>query len=897
MKKNWIASVLLLGTWMAGCLMGSASASPAWGVETLPESSVSGQNQETEYRLESYLQAGPLSFRLPAFHQEKDINGKAFDMAALFAYPAFEKEMDPFFRVKAGDVLDWRGLDYEWKEVGADEELAYGVSDSNWNAWVLTSFALRTPLYDKASLELAFAPAFELYMDGKKVMSQMQAQDTNRPSSHKAVLKLEPGYHQFMLKALYTSETVDSKLEVTFKASADLALGPEVQEYYDLHHYLDGAVVAAPQLSASGKYFKLAFTQSNPEAEKYETVYRIYRTSDVKAGSYPAPVCELSGISGLAFAGKVDKYAYMKREGSTVRIYAGELGQPASLVYETKESLSGFAWDPQGRYMILSVTTQGKQPENGLKNIIDPMDQWPYYRMRTTLSMLDLASETRVPLTYGYLSTDLMDISLDGRYLLFTTIEVADTMRQYTYQRVYRMDLEDFETEELYGSYFQHSASFSPDGSRLLVMGSERIFTDPMQPGVSVPCQEEDCFIPNDYDVNAFIYDIATGEAELISDDFAPSFQRAVWESTGQYIYLYADDRDEVNLFSYRVSDGTFARVPAQVQVVSGMDVCDNGLLYVGSSIDKPSRAYWVKGSAAKNEFASSKGLKNTFCVAYPQQAEMEQVAQGANRDWSYLNAFGDTIEATYYLPPDFDATKKYPCIVYYYGGTTPTPKAIAVRYPKTVWASEGYVVLVLQPSGAIGYGREFAAKHVNDWGKIVADEIVMGVKQFCQEHPFVDASRLGCIGASYGGFTTQLLQTRTDIFAAAISHAGISSISSYWGEGYWGYLYGSTANAFSFPWNRKDIFVDQSPLFNADKIHTPLLLLHGTADVNVPIGESYQMFKALRLLGRPVAMVTVAGEDHGIVDYAKRVDWEKTILAWFEKYLKGNPAWWSDLY
>jgi hypothetical protein len=160
-----------------------------------------------------------------------------------------------------------------------------------------------------------------------------------------------------------------------------------------------------------------------------------------------------------------------------------------------------------------------------------------------------------------------------------------------------------------------------------------------------------------------------------------------------------------------------------------------------------------------------------------------------------------------------------------------------------------------------------------------------------------VDAQRVGCMGASYGGFTTMYLQTRTDIFACAISHAGISSISSYWGEGYWGYSYSTNASAHAFPWNRKDIYVDQSPLFNADKVKTPMLLLHGTADVNVPTGESIQFYTALKLLGKDVELVLIKNADHAVVDYNQRIIWGNTIMAYFAKYLKDEPAWWENMY
>ena len=143
----------------------------------------------------------------------------------------------------------------------------------------------------------------------------------------------------------------------------------------------------------------------------------------------------------------------------------------------------------------------------------------------------------------------------------------------------------------------------------------------------------------------------------------------------------------------------------------------------------------------------------------------------------------------------------------------------------------------------------------------------------------------------------TMYLQTQTGIFSAAIAHAGISSISSYWGQGYWGYLYSSVASANSFPWNNKKLYVDHSPLFNADKVNTPILLLHGTVDTNVPAGESIQFYTALKLLGKPVELVEIEGQNHHITDYKKRIRWQKTILAWFDKYLKHNNDWWKYLY
>ncbi|MFH0946589.1 MAG: prolyl oligopeptidase family serine peptidase [Planctomycetota bacterium] len=92
-------------------------------------------------------------------------------------------------------------------------------------------------------------------------------------------------------------------------------------------------------------------------------------------------------------------------------------------------------------------------------------------------------------------------------------------------------------------------------------------------------------------------------------------------------------------------------------------------------------------------------------------------------------------------------------------------------------------------------------------------------------------------------------------------------------------------------------MYVEQSPLFHADRIHTPLLLLHGDSDTNVPVGESEQLYTALRVLGREVEFLKFSGQNHHILTYPIRKLWMKSILAWFDWRLKGQKDWWDDLY
>lgn len=102
---------------------------------------------------------------------------------------------------------------------------------------------------------------------------------------------------------------------------------------------------------------------------------------------------------------------------------------------------------------------------------------------------------------------------------------------------------------------------------------------------------------------------------------------------------------------------------------------------------------------------------------------------------------------------------------------------------------------------------------------------------------------------------------------------------------------------ANSYPWSHPDLYVKQSPLFNAHKVNTPILFVHGDSDKNVPVGESIQMFTALKLLGKETAMVLVTGQDHHIKEYGQRIQWQNTIWAWFAKWLQDDPTWWDTLY
>jgi dipeptidyl aminopeptidase/acylaminoacyl peptidase len=534
-----------------------------------------------------------------------------------------------------------------------------------------------------------------------------------------------------------------------------------------------------------------------------------------------------------------------------------------SLFYTTKETLT--------------ISNPG-----GLKRLIGIDDRQSQYRERSYLYRYFFDTGLTQQLTFGRQSASLNDVSNDMQYLLFSVSEEDLSQRPFRTSTLYRLNLETMERDTIWKDQrYAYSAQFSPDGRQLLIHGAPEAFN-----GIGLNIKPGQ--IANSYDTQSFVMQLENREVIPVTKTFDPSISAQEWNPLDNNIYYRVEEGDRVNIYRYTTRDASFEKLPLKEEVIRSFHIASNArwATYTGQSSSNSSRCYLL----------NLKTLESTL-ISDPYAEKLDQLLLGEVKEWSFTSSFGDQIEGRYYLPPHFDPNRKYPLIVYYYGGTSPTSRVFESTYPLHVYAAQDYVVYTLQPSGTTGYGQEFSARHVNAWGKQTADEIIEGVKAFVAAHPFVDGTKIGNIGASYGGFMTQYLITQTDLFTASVSHAGISNITSYWGEGYWGYSYSAGASADSYPWNNPHLYVEQSPLFHADKITTPLLLLHGTADTNVPIGESIQMYTALKLLNKPVEFIQVEGENHAIYDYQKRISWNHAIYAWFARWLKEDGRWWESMF
>lgn len=785
--------------------------------------------------IREFNQAGPFAVGQPFASDTVDVNGKAFEAKSLLDAVSLSA---PATGVFSGEVIP-------------------SLADSR-SVGVLT-FYVNNSDYLKGKIEVKGLTNYKLFIDRTEAGSD---------------LSLAPEHHTFAITYLAEPRDTDS-IQVCIDANKPVAYTLDARHPYMTHDLFDGKRVRSISLSADGQFVSLAYQTT----ERGGNARWDYELREVKAGRLLSRPSQ-----NLRWLPATNAYLEEEQNNGQRILYKVEPRTGERTLFAANVPEGEYAVAPTEDYLIITKEEEGPKEDPGVFEVLEMDDRQPGFRKRSYLCKFDIATGITQRITFGHKNTYLEDISQDGTKLLIGSFYTRLGKRPTEVGDCYLMDAKTLKTDTLFiCEGFMGNGCFSPNGKQILFTGTPEAFG-------RIGCQLPASVTPSMVERELFLMDLATKEVKPLTKDFDPSIDKGpFWSPADGQIYFTVEERDYVNLYTLNPATGKITKLPAEGDDIYRFDVAAKAPVvgYLSYKTLEPASAYVLnvaKGKAQSTRF-------------FDGRTALGDAETGTCEDWNFQNSRGDTVYGRLYLPKDFDSSKKYPMLVYYYGGCSPVSRYFESPYAPQYWNSLGYVAYILQPSGATGFGQEWASRHVNTAGRGPADDIIEGTKKICETHPFIDSQHIGCMGASYGGFMTMYLQTVTDIFAAAVSHAGIANHTSYWGEGYWGYNYSEVSMANSYPWSHRQLFVDQSPLFNADKIHTPLLLLHGNADTNVPLIESLQMFTALKLLGRETALVEVEGENHHILDYTKREKWMATQMAWFAKWLKNDPTWWDALY
>jgi dipeptidyl aminopeptidase/acylaminoacyl peptidase len=282
-------------------------------------------------------------------------------------------------------------------------------------------------------------------------------------------------------------------------------------------------------------------------------------------------------------------------------------------------------------------------------------------------------------------------------------------------------------------------------------------------------------------------------------------------------------------------------------------------------------------------------GETKRISVTNPQQMNYNW---GTAELFEWMSFDRKKLQGILYKPEDFDPSRKYPMIVYFYERSSdglysylpPAPSASIIN--RTFAVSNGYLVFVPDIPYVIGYP-----------GQSCYNSVVSGTYALLDKYDFIDSSRLGLDGQSWGGYQIAWLVTQTDLFTCAYAGAAVSNMISAYGGIRWGtgmsrmFQYEKTQSRIGGTlWDKPVQFIENSPIFFVPKINTPLLLMHNDADDAVPWYQSIEFITALRRLGKPAWLLTYNDEAHNLVKRPNRKDITIRKMQFFDHYLKGTP-------
>jgi dipeptidyl aminopeptidase/acylaminoacyl peptidase len=514
----------------------------------------------------------------------------------------------------------------------------------------------------------------------------------------------------------------------------------------------------------------------------------------------------------------------------------------------------------------------------------------------------------------------------DGDWALVRDIEPQVISRQWTYaapEDLYIVNVNTGERRQV-GTAPQENSSLSPEGKYVVWYSNRKYYCYDIATGtvacvsdkVEFPLWEEDQDIPLERqpygimgwtsgDGALLVYDRhdiwsldPKGKAAPVcltkGDGRSRNFRYRYLKTDPEKINFAKGDEILLNVFDYTTKENGLAFLKIGAPAAPAVNVMDK---YKFTNVNKAKNApvYAFNKSnfnTSPNVWIARNGNFKGAMRVTDANPQMSEYSWGDAQLVKWYAYDGKPIEGVLYTPEDLDPDKKYPMLVVFYETNTEELYRHYVMEPSWSWVnypfyvSRGYVVFVPDVHYTPGIPGEGAYNC-----------ICSGVEALLDKYEFIDKDRIGIDGQSWGGYQTAYLITRTDMFACAGSGAPVSNMTSAFGGIRWGtgdsrqaqYETGQSRIGRNL-WEAPELYIANSPLFKADRVNTPLLIMHNDQDGAVPWYQGIEYFMALRRLGKPVWMLQYNGEEHNLIERRNRKDITHRLQEFFDHYLKGDP-------
>ncbi len=567
--------------------------------------------------------------------------------------------------------------------------------------------------------------------------------------------------------------------------------------------------------------------------------------------------------------GKYLSFMASKGENAKTQVWnLNRLGGEAQQVTKVKQGVSGYEWSPDGMRLLLVIkdpkpaelTKDTKDDKKPLPHVIDRIhfnqDYTGYLdRRRTHLYVYTPGDSSAIQITSGDYDDSAPKWNPDGKSVVFVSnrSEVPD-LSYDTNLWIVSADNTDK------GSSLQQvttnpgsdgSPQWSPDGKWLTY--------------VTVPNVKDMPFSM----IYLAVVSSDGGTPKILNKDLDRRVSSPKFSKDGKTILFGISDRGERQLASVPASGGEITRLVKNKVSVSDYVVGKSGYYTLHGSATKAPEIYrWSENQALK--------------LTTVNDSVMAKVQMGSVEKVSFKSKDATPIEGFVIKPADFDPAKKYPLILWIHGGPIGQYN-YSLHTTGQLFAANGYVVLLVNPRGSTGHGEEFTKAIFADWGNKDYEDVMAGVDHLIKKG-YIDESRLGVGGWSYGGILTNYVITKTTRFNAAISGASLGMVRANFGHDQYIKWYKAE---FGMPWENQEVWEKLSPFNDIEKITTPTLWIGGAVDWNVPIINSEQMYLGMKILGKETQLVVYPGEHHGIRRPSFQKDRFERFLAWYDKYLK----------
>jgi dipeptidyl aminopeptidase/acylaminoacyl peptidase len=378
-------------------------------------------------------------------------------------------------------------------------------------------------------------------------------------------------------------------------------------------------------------------------------------------------------------------------------------------------------------------------------------------------------------------------------------------------------------------------------------------------------------------------WDVASKSKRTVFTEPDLSVDEFVLSKDGKTVYFTAESGGRRNLYEVPLAGGT----PKELKrggAIGSLSVGNGFLVFTETTLTSPADVFRLSlQTKPASPAASSPPVAR---LTNENAAWRKETVLSEPESFTVNGAGGTPIQSWLIRPPGFDASKRYPVVFLIHGGPQGAwEDSWHFRWNPTLWAAQGWVVVLPNPRGSTGFGQKFVDEISGDWcGKVMGD--LFAVFDDVAKRPFVDPKRMGIAGASYGGYAVNWIVTQTDRFAAAITHDGNFNLDtmSYATEELWF----TDWDLGGVPWSAsfKEHSARCSPHNYAEKIVTPTFVVTNELDYRVPYDQGFQLFTLLRRRGVPSEALVFPDEGHWVLKPWNSKLWHESVFGWLKKYL-----------